>query len=363
VEDNDYLQPPRDPLFRLARAILFEMDPERAHDLALGLLSRAPIPRILAQRYATDSSPITCLGQTFANRIGLGAGLDKNGDYIDALGAIGFGHLEVGTVTPLPQAGNPKPRIFRLVQHGALINRLGFNNKGVDHLVSRVQQRHYRGRLGINIGKNATTSLDDAVNDYLYCLERVYPHADYITINISSPNTTGLRDLQHGDRLARLLSTLKTAQLRLATTHGQHVPIAVKIAPDMSDDELDEFCLAVLAHDIEAVIAGNTTREREPVNNHLYARETGGLSGAPLKKLADDRLQAVVTRLQGKAELIGVGGVSCGADAQLKRRLGADLVQLYTGFIYHGPALVRDCIECTSAYESDCHPAHTGVSS
>ncbi len=290
---------------------------------------------------------MSALGLDFPNHIGLAAGLDKNADYIDALGAMGFGHIEVGTVTPKPQAGNPKPRIFRLPNHGALINRLGFNNKGVDHLVEQVQRRQYKGRLGINIGKNATTSLDDAEKDYLFCLERVFPHADYITVNISSPNTQGLRDLQHGARLASLLSTIKNAQSRLATQHGKHVPIAVKIAPDMSDAELDEFCAAVVAHDIEAVISGNTTNSREPVSTHLYASEAGGLSGKPLKPLADNRLKAVVERLKDKAVIIGVGGVSCGFDAQTKMAAGASLVQLYSGLIYHGPALVRDCVLST----------------
>lgn len=348
VENMNFSQPPKDRFFAISRAILFEMDPEKAHDLALKLMSTGPVPSFLAKKYETQASPVSCLGQEFSNRIGLAAGLDKNGDYIDALGAMGFGHLEIGTVTPRAQAGNPKPRIFRLTQHGALINRLGFNNHGVDHLVERVKKRRYTGKLGINIGKNAVTPIDDAQNDYLFCLERVYPHADYITINISSPNTQGLRDLQHGERLASLLNALKEAQSRLATQHGKYVPIAVKIAPDMSDSELDEFCEQVLAHEIDAVITGNTTNGREPVKTHLYAKETGGMSGAPLKPLADDRLRAVSQRIGTKAALIGVGGVSCGDDAQTKVDAGATLVQLYSGLIYHGPALVRDCVERTA---------------
>ena len=347
MENTNYNVPPSDTLFKLGRAILFELDPERAHELALKLLSLNSVSSFVTKRYSTPTGNFNCMNQDFPNRIGLAAGLDKNGDYLDALGAMGFGHLEIGTVTPRPQAGNPKPRMFRLQQHGALINRMGFNNKGVDHLVQQVQNRRYPGKLGINIGKNATTELDNAHSDYLHCLERVYPHADYVTINISSPNTQGLRDLQHGERLAQLLNCLKEAQSQLATRHGNYVPIAVKIAPDMVDSELDEFCQHALAHNIDAIIIGNTTQDREAVKTNLYAREAGGLSGAPLKALADDRLKAVVERIEGKCAIIGVGGVSCGADAQDKLTAGATLVQLYSGLIYHGPALVKDCVEHT----------------
>ena len=343
-----FSHPPKDWLFSIGRAILFEMDPEQAHDLALKLMSRDSVISLLEKKYAVADSKVSCLSHTFANRVGLAAGLDKNGDYIDALGAMGFGHLEIGTVTPRPQAGNPKPRIFRLEQHGAIINRLGFNNLGVDHLVERVQKRKYTGKLGINIGKNAVTPLDQAENDYLFCLERVYAHADYITINISSPNTQGLRGLQHGELLKSLLLSLKNAQSRLATEHGKYVPIAVKIAPDMSNPELDEFCEQVLAHEVDAIITGNTTNTRDAVATHLYATEAGGLSGAPLKTLANDRLKAVAERIGTKAALIGVGGISCANDAQEKLDAGATLVQLYSGLIYHGPALVRDCVLKTS---------------
>lgn len=323
------------------------MDPEKAHDLALSLLSRKPVKELINRRYNIDPAPVECLGQAFDNRIGLAAGLDKNGDYIDALGSMGFGHIEIGTVTPKPQPGNARPRIFRLQQHGALINRLGFNNAGVDHLVKQVQKRTYKGKLGVNIGKNLSTPLDEARYDYLFCLERLYAHADYITVNISSPNTQGLRDLQHGERLASLLNALKNSQSKLSTEHDRYVPIAVKIAPDMTDQELDEFCKAILDHEIDAVIAGNTTNQRDAVSTHLYAREAGGLSGAPLRSLANDRLKAVASRIGSKAALIGAGGVSCGNDAQAKIELGATLVQLYSGLIYHGPALIRDCIACT----------------
>ena len=270
--------------------------------------------------------------------------------WVYALGALGFGALEIGTVTPRPQPGNPSPRVFRLPRHGALINRLGFNNAGVDHLVRQVERRRWRGPLGINVGKNAATPIERAADDYVACLERVHPHADWVTVNVSSPNTANLRELQHGEALARLLTRLKTAQSALDTRHGRHVPLAVKIAPDMTDAELDAFCAVVREHEIEAVISGNTTRERAAVAGHLHARETGGLSGAPLKGLADDRLRAVAERLEGSAvALIGVGGIASGADAADKLALGADLVQLYSGLIFHGPALVRDCIAATTA--------------
>jgi len=339
---------PTDALFALARAILFEMDPERAHDLTLNMLARDPVRRWVAKRYATQGSGIDCMGLRFANRVGLAAGLDKNGDYIDALGALGFGCIEIGTVTPKSQPGNAQPRLFRLPAHGALINRMGFNNLGVEHLVKQVQARDYKGRLGINIGKNASTPLDQAEADYTYCLERVYALADYVTINVSSPNTQGLRDLQHGDRLRTLLGNLKNLQTRLATQHGKSTPLLVKMAPDMSDDELDAFCDAIIACEIDGVICGNTTRERSPVARHVYAREDGGLSGAPLLPLANSRLARVGTRLAGKCTVIGVGGIHCGQHAADKLALGADLVQLYSGLIYHGPALVGDCIRSTS---------------
>lgn len=347
AENPLFSYPPKDPLFSLGRAILFEMDPEKAHDLALSMLNNRPMQRLLSRRYQVASCNTAVMGQHFENRIGLAAGFDKNADYIDTLGAMGFGHIEVGTVTPKPQIGNTKPRIFRLQQHQALINRLGFNNKGVDHLVAQVQKSKYQGKLGINIGKNATTSLDNAQDDYLICIERIYAFADYITVNISSPNTQGLRDLQHGEYLKTLLESWKNAQSRLSTEHNRYVPIAVKIAPDMTDSELDDFCEQLNAFEIDAVISGNTTNTRDAVASHLYARETGGLSGKPLRALADDRLAAVRARISEKTVLFGVGGVSCGNDALNKLQTGADLVQIYSGLIYQGPALVRDCIEAT----------------
>lgn len=349
---------PQDVLFGVVRRVLFELDPERAHDLALRALDWPGMSRLLA-RYRRDDAPFRCMDLDFPNRVGLAAGLDKNGDHIDALGAIGFGHLEIGTVTPRAQPGNPRPRIFRLENRHALVNRLGFNNLGVDHLVERATARRYGGILGINIGKNATTPNERAADDYLACLERVWSVADYVTINISSPNTTGLRDLQHGDSLARLLDALVDARERLSTEHGARRPIAVKIAPDMSDAELDDFCAAVTSRRIDGVITGNTTRRRDVIEGHLYARETGGLSGAPLRPIADERLAAVRARLGAGTALIGVGGIGCGADAAAKRRIGADLVQLYTGFIFHGPALVRDCVAATATDRTGARPGQS----
>lgn len=337
-----------DPFYSLARHILFKLEPERAHDVAMKLAASAPGKAFMRKRYTETGEAIECMGLDFANPVGLAAGLDKNGDYIDALGAMGFGFIEIGTITPKPQDGNPKPRMFRLTEHEALINRMGFNNLGVDHLVERASRRKYSGCLGINIGKNAVTPLDEAESDYLICLEKVYPVADYITVNVSSPNTQGLRDLQHGERLKSLLENLKTTQSKLATTHGKYKPLVVKIAPDMSTSELDEFCSAVLEFDIDGVIAGNTTNTRDTVSDSEFAGEAGGLSGAPMRVLANASLAQVATLLDHKAALIGVGGIATGEHAAEKRKLGADLVQLYTGLIYHGPALVQDCIRKTA---------------
>ncbi len=340
--------PPKDALFSLARNILFKMEPERAHDVALKLSSTAPLKALNRKRYAAVGTDCTHMGLNLPNPVGLAAGLDKNGDYIDALGAMGFGFLEIGTVTPKPQDGNPKPRLFRLPDHQALINRMGFNNLGVDHLVARAEKRRFNGVLGINIGKNASTPLDDADNDYLTCMEKVYAVADYVTVNVSSPNTKGLRDLQHGERLRSLLTSLKNAQAKLSTQHGAYKPFLVKIAPDMSQDELQDFCRIVLELDIDGVISGNTTAQRDSVSSSPHAAETGGLSGAPMIPLANQCLGIVAQELGGKTTLVGVGGISSGSDAAEKRRLGADLVQLYTGLIYHGPALVQDCIRKTA---------------
>ncbi len=346
--------PSTDPLWRLLRGLLFELDPERAHDLALRALEWPGVSKWLAPRELASSNGVDCMGLRFANRVGLAAGLDKNGDHIDALGALGFGHIEVGTVTPKPQAGNPRPRMFRLTQHEALINRMGFNNKGVDHLVERAEQRQWQGVLGINIGKNAVTPNEQAADDYLLCLERVWPVADYITVNISSPNTANLRDLQHGKALRQLLDAIGNSAVKLAAQHARRVPVLVKVAPDMDTEDLDDFVAAVTEREtagvIAGVIVGNTTRERTGVEANLYAGEAGGLSGKPLRQLADAKLGAVRARLDAhdcKAALVGVGGIHDAASAATKRTLGADLVQIYTGFIYAGPTLINQAVEAT----------------
>ncbi len=340
--------PVGDPLFRIARAVLFRLDPEQSHNLAMSGLNLKPIRALAKRRYASPDSSFTSLGLQFKNRVGLAAGLDKNGDYIDALDALGFGAIEIGTITPKPQSGNSKPRLFRLAQHDAIINRMGFNNKGIDHLVRQAERRRYTGVLGINIGKNASTELDKAADDYLLCLERSYAVADYITVNVSSPNTQGLRDLQHGQRLEDLLQRLKNRQSQLATQHGGYKPILVKIAPDMSSDERQAFCRAAINAEIDGVISGNTSNQRHWVKGHKHELEQGGLSGAPIYSLANESLSEIAAQVGTKMAVIGVGGISSASDAKQKIELGADWVQLYTGLIYQGPALVKSCIRTTN---------------
>jgi dihydroorotate dehydrogenase len=330
-------------LYATLRSALFKLDAEHAHRIALNTLQttlRGALGRYVRQR--VPDNPVEVMGLTFRNPVGLAAGLDKDADYLDGLGNLGFGFIEVGTVTPRPQPGNPKPRLFRLPEQSALINRMGFNNAGVDHLVSRIQQRRYDGVLGINIGKNRDTPLASATSDYLHCLEKVYPYADYVTVNISSPNTPGLRDLQHGEMLEELFRALKLKQTELADMHGSYVPIAVKIAPDMSPEELDAFALSVIEHKIDAVIATNTTNARDGVSGLRHADEQGGLSGAPLTRTSTLVINQLGTTLAGNVPIIAVGGILSAADAQAKIDAGASLVQLYTGFIYQGPGLIRE---------------------
>ncbi|OGT04461.1 MAG: dihydroorotate dehydrogenase (quinone) [Gallionellales bacterium RBG_16_57_15] len=342
-------------MYSLLRPLLFRLDPETAHHLTLGGLKAAysfGLGSLIAKRPPDD--PRTVMGLTFPNPVGLAAGLDKNGDCIDGLAALGFGFIEIGTVTPLPQPGNPKPRLFRLPQAGAIINRMGFNNDGVDALVANVQRTDYRGILGINIGKNAATPIEKAADDYLICLHKVYAHASYVTVNISSPNTRNLRQLQDEGALDNLLSQLKTEQHKLADAHGKYVPIAVKIAPDMENEQIAQIARLLVQHRMDGVIATNTTLSREEVESLPHGTETGGLSGAPLRgkstavtrQLAAE-LQACAVQGRGSAlPIIGVGGILSGADAAEKIEAGAALVQLYSGLIYRGPVLIDEA--CTA---------------
>jgi dihydroorotate dehydrogenase len=331
-------------LYALARAGLFRLDAETAHEVTIGLLSRFPRSAgLLAGRRL--SAPCRVMGLDFPNPVGLAAGLDKNGECIDAWAALGFGFVEVGTVTPRPQPGNPKPRLFRIESRQALINRLGFNNHGVDALLAKVRAARYRGILGINIGKNFDTPLARASDDYLHCLEKAYSVASYVTVNISSPNTQGLRELQQGEALDDLLARLKQAQVRLADRHGRYVPLAVKIAPDMDDAQLQAVAGALRRHRADAVIATNTTVSRAGLEAEPLAKESGGLSGAPLCARSTAVIRRLHDLLAGELPIIGVGGILSGADAAAKRAAGAALVQIYTGFIYRGPALIRECVE------------------
>jgi dihydroorotate dehydrogenase len=332
-------------MYGLARHLLFSLDAERAHALGMASLEAA---------YRTGLNPLLAVrpkalvtkafGIEFPNPVGCAAGLDKNGAHIDALMALGFGFVEIGTVTPRAQEGNPKPRMFRLKDQEAIINRLGFNNLGVDALVRNVERSKREGILGINIGKNKDTPNEQAVDDYIHCLERVYDLADYITVNISSPNTQGLRDLQNEEALRKFVHELRTAQEDLASVRGHRVPMLVKIAPDLSEAELDGMAAVFNAIRIDGVIAGNTTIDRSMLGSHPMAAQVGGLSGRPLYEKSTTTLRRLRLRLDDNIPIIGVGGISSGADAVGKVSAGAQLVQIYTGFIYHGPQLIGDCV-------------------
>jgi dihydroorotate dehydrogenase len=331
--------------YPLLRPFLFQLDPEIAHDLTLTLL-RMPGAGLLAWITALGipAAPRRVMGIEFPNPVGLAAGLDKDGECIPLWRALGFGFVEIGTVTPRPQPGNPKPRMFRLPRARALINRLGFNNQGVDRLVERVRRADFRGVLGINIGKNADTPIERAADDYRLGLRKVYPWASYVAVNISSPNTPGLRDLQYGAPLDRLLEALKSEQARLAAEHGRYVPLAIKIAPDLADADLPTVGQALLRHELDAVIATNTTFSRAGVEGLPYAGEVGGLSGAPLLARSTAVVGQLRNILEGKLPIIAAGGILSGADAAAKIAAGASLVQLYTGFIYRGPELIREAV-------------------
>ena len=330
-------------LYRLARPFLFALDPETAHRFTLSLLEKS----FYSQE--TPESPVQVMGLRFRNPVGLAAGLDKDAAHIDALARLGFGFLEVGTVTPRPQPGNPKPRLFRLVEKEALINRFGFNNVGVEQFLRNIARSRWKGILGINIGKNADTPAERASDDYATGFEKVYAAASYVTVNISSPNTKNLRDLQQDSQLNLLLEKLASLRTPLAQKHGKQVPLALKIAPDLDDAQLHAIADAVRRHRIDAVIATNTSVSRAGVEGLPHAGEAGGLSGAPIRRRANEVLQKMHALLKNEVPLVGAGGILGGADAAEKMRAGASLVQLYTGLIYRGPQLVGECVSACRA--------------
>lgn len=337
-------------LYPLARSLMFRFDPETSHEVALRSMNLAADLGLNKLLGATEvSDPVEVMGLSFPNRVGLAAGLDKNGIAVDGLAAMGFGFVEVGTVTPRPQAGNPKPRLFRLPEQTAIINRMGFNNDGVDQLLKNLQNSTYKGILGINIGKNKDTPNEKANDDYLYCMRKVYDRASYITVNVSSPNTPGLRTLQYGESLNSLLDALKTEQVRQARLHDRYVPVAVKIAPDMTEEELELVGSSLKAYEMDAVIATNTTLSREGVEGSPFAEEAGGLSGAPVRNKSTRAIRVLANALDGALPIIGVGGITEGFDAAEKIEAGATLVQIYSGFIYHGPQLVADAANAIKA--------------
>ena len=337
-------------MYSLARELLFKLSPETSHELSIDLIGaggRLGLNGLLTK--APASLPVSVMGLEFPNPVGLAAGLDKNGDAIDGFAQLGFGFVEIGTVTPRPQPGNPKPRLFRLPEAEAVINRMGFNNLGVDHLLARVQAAKFKGVLGINIGKNFDTPVERAVDDYLACLDKVYAHASYVTVNVSSPNTPGLRSLQFGDSLKELLEALRRRQEDLTQEHGRRVPLAIKIAPDMSDEETALVASALLGADMDAVIATNTTLSREGVEGLAHADEAGGLSGAPVRDKSTHIVQVLAGELSGRLPIIAVGGITEGKHAAEKIAAGASLVQIYSGFIYKGPALIREAVDAIAA--------------
>lgn len=337
--------------YSLLRPYLFSMQPEQAHEWTLENLARLNKAHLLGFAYPRQSLPTNCMGINLMNPVGLAAGLDKNGEYIDALSELGFGFLEIGTVTPKPQAGNERPRMFRLTDSGAIINRMGFNNDGVDRMIANIERAKYKGVLGINIGKNATTPVENALDDYVLCLERVYPYASYITINISSPNTENLRSLQGASELARLLEGIKNCHSRLATEHRYYVPLALKIAPDLEDSQISDIAKNLLDFEIDGLIATNTTLSRAGVEDQQYAHESGGLSGRPLSHQSTLVLGEFAERLAGKVDLIGVGGIDTGDLAVRKLKAGATAVQLYSGLVFKGPSLVQSCVQSIADYK------------
>ncbi len=331
-------------LYPLIRSALFSLDPEDAHSFTLASLDAAHALGLLKLLPRASGKPVHVMGITFPNAVGLAAGLDKDGAHINALGDLGFGSIEIGTVTPRPQPGNPKPRLFRLPVAEAIINRMGFNNLGVDNLVKNVEASGFKGVLGINIGKNKDTPNEHAVDDYLACLDKVYAHASYVTVNISSPNTQNLRELQKDEALDALLSAIKLRQSELAQQHSRYVPIALKIAPDLDDTQIAAIAALLMMHRIDAVIATNTTIARDAVAGLPNADEAGGLSGRPVRAASTRVITALAHHLKGEVPIVGVGGILSSDDAQEKIEAGAELVQLYSGLIYRGPELVRECV-------------------
>ena len=336
-------------LYPLIRKVFFSLDAETAHGVGMSgmsFLNASGLACLLVK--PAKACPVEAMGLSFPNPVGLAAGLDKNGDHIDALARLGFGFIEIGTITPRPQDGNPRPRLFRIPEAQGIINRMGFNNAGVDRLLENVRAAEFPkkgGILGINIGKNATTPIEKAAEDYLICLEKVYNDASYITVNISSPNTKNLRELQKDDALDDLLSQLKQRQEQLAEQHGRYVPMALKIAPDLDDAQITAIADALRRHRMDGVIATNTTLSREGVEDMPNSSETGGLSGAPVFRKSTDVVKKLSTALAGELPIIGVGGIMGGEDAAEKIRAGASLVQFYSGFIYRGPELVSEVAE------------------
>jgi len=341
--------------YSLSRAILFGMQPEAAHDFTMDMLAKGQnSPLACAWRQTRVSDPVTLAGLSFPNRVGMAAGLDKNARAIDGLGAMGFGFVEVGTVTPLAQPGNPKPRMFRIPERDALINRLGFNNGGLEAFIANAKKAQFRNQanpllLGLNIGKNAATPIEEATSDYLQCLDAVYPHADYITVNISSPNTKNLRALQSDEALDALLSALVTRRAQLAREHGRHKPVFLKIAPDLTDEQVAVIAASLKAHGMDGVIATNTTISRDAVQGLPHAEEAGGLSGRPVFEASNAVIRQLRAALGPQFPIIGVGGIMSGADAVEKIKAGADVVQIYTGLIYKGPALVPEIAQALKA--------------
>ncbi|MCK7544583.1 quinone-dependent dihydroorotate dehydrogenase [Marinobacter bryozoorum] len=340
-------------MYTLLRRILFTLPPEMAHRVALTGLDVAAGSGLLKALVPPPANlPVRVMGLDFPNPVGLAAGLDKNADHLQGLGALGFGFIEVGTVTPQPQPGNPAPRMFRLPEHNAIINRMGFNNEGLDHLVAQVAKRRYSGVLGINVGKNKVTPAEEAEQDYRKGIAAVYDYADYITVNVSSPNTPGLRDLQFGDSLKQLLEAIKKEQQAQQQATGRYVPLAVKIAPDMDDDEIRFVASALREAGIDGVVATNTTVSREAVKGHRHEAEPGGLSGDPVREPSLRVIRGLSDALGGEVPIIGVGGIRDGVSAAEKIRAGASLVQVYTGFIYRGPALVKESVEAIRALKA-----------